>query len=86
MPSRTLLGVLTPSSNTRLEPLTSAMLAATPSVSAHFTRFRVTGTGLGAAGQFDPGPIVEAAGLLAELSTVPRAARRRTRLLACPPW
>jgi maleate isomerase len=66
MSSRTLLGVLTPSSNTRLEPLTSAMLAATPSVSAHFSRFRVTDVGLGAAGQFDPGLIVEAAGLLAD--------------------
>jgi maleate isomerase len=66
MQSRTLLGVLTPSSNTRLEPLTSAMLAATPSVTAHFSRFRVVDVGLGAAGQFDPGPIVEAAGLLAD--------------------
>jgi maleate isomerase len=66
MQSRTLLGVLTPSSNTRLEPLTAAMLAGTPSVTAHFTRFRVTDVGLAAAGQFDPGPIVEAAGLLAD--------------------
>jgi maleate isomerase len=66
MPSRTLLGVLTPSSNTRLEPLTSAMLAATPSVTAHFSRFRVVDVGLGAAAQFDPAPIIEAAGLLAD--------------------
>lgn len=63
---RTLLGVLTPSSNTRLEPLTAAMLAGTPPVSAHFARFRVTDVGLGAAAQFDPGPIIEAAGLLAD--------------------
>lgn len=66
MQSRTLLGVLTPSSNTRLEPLTAAMLAGLPSVTAHFSRFRVTEVGLAAAGQFDPGPVVEAAGLLAD--------------------
>jgi maleate isomerase len=66
MPPRTLLGVLTPSSNTRLEPLTSAMLAATPWVTAHFSRFRVVDVGLRAAAQFDPGPIVESAGLLAD--------------------
>ncbi len=66
MSSRTLLGVLTPSSNTRLEPLTSAMLATTPSVTAHFSRFRVTDVGLGAAVQFDPAPIIEAARLLAD--------------------
>jgi maleate isomerase len=60
------LGVLTPSSNTRLEPLTSAMLAATPSVTAHFSRFRVVDVGLNAAAQFDPAPIVEAAALLAD--------------------
>ncbi len=66
MPPRTLVGVLTPSSNTRLEPLTSAMLAATPWVTAHFSRFRVVDVGLRAAAQFDPGPIVESAGLLAD--------------------
>jgi maleate isomerase len=66
MSSRTLLGVITPSSNTRLEPLTAAMLAATPGVSAHFSRFRVTDVGLGAAAQFDLEPIVAAAALLAD--------------------
>ena len=66
MPSRTLLGVLTPSSNTRLEPLTSAMLGSTPAVTAHFSRFRVVDVGLGAATQFDPEPIIEAARLLAD--------------------
>lgn len=60
------MGVLTPSSNTRLEPLTSAMLASTPTVTAHFSRFRVVDVGLGAASQFDPTPIIEAAGLLAD--------------------
>lgn len=42
------------------------MLAATPSVTAHFSRFRVVDVGLGAVAQFDPGPVVAAAGLLAD--------------------
>lgn len=40
--NRTLLGMLTPSSNTVLEPVTAAMLAGLPGVSAHFGRFAVT--------------------------------------------
>ena len=36
------LGVLTPSSNTALEPLTSAIAALVPGASAHFSRFQVT--------------------------------------------
>ncbi|MEP7085287.1 MAG: Asp/Glu/hydantoin racemase, partial [Betaproteobacteria bacterium] len=65
---RTLLGMLTPSSNTILEPLTSAMVSGVPHVSAHFGRFRVTEISLkGAAlGQFDEAPILEAARLLAD--------------------
>lgn len=65
---RTLLGMLTPSSNTILEPLTSAMVSGVPHVSAHFGRFRVTEISLkGAAlGQFDETPILEAARLLAD--------------------
>jgi maleate isomerase len=65
---RTLLGMLTPSSNTALEPLTSAMVSGLPRVSAHFSRFRVTEISLeGAAlGQFDEAPILEAARLLAD--------------------
>ena len=39
---RTLLGMLTPSSNTTLEPVTTAMIAGLPEASAHFGRFRVT--------------------------------------------
>jgi maleate isomerase len=39
---RKLLGMLTPSSNTVLEPVTTAMLAEVPEVSAHFGRFAVT--------------------------------------------
>jgi len=66
--SRTLLGVLTPSSNTALEPLTSAMLTHVDNVSAHFSRFRVTRISLSAQdlGQFDDRPILAAAELLAD--------------------
>ena len=39
---RVFLGMLTPSSNTALEPLTSAMVSSLPGVSAHFSRFTVT--------------------------------------------
>lgn len=62
------LGMLTPSSNTVLEPVTSAMLAGLPDVTAHFGRFRVTRISLeqGALGQFDVAPILDAARLLAE--------------------
>lgn len=65
---RVLLGMLTPSSNTALEPLTSAMLSGLPEVSAHFGRFRVTEISLQpqALGQFDVAPILEAARLLAD--------------------
>jgi maleate isomerase len=65
---RTLLGMLTPSSNTVLEPLVSAMVSGLPNVSAHFGRFRVTEISLqgGALGQFDEAPILEAARLLAD--------------------
>ena len=62
------LGMLTPSSNTVLEPLTAAMLAGLPGASAHFSRFRVVSINLGAGsrGQFDPAPVVAAAELLAD--------------------
>lgn len=65
---RVLLGMLTPSSNTALEPLTSAMVAALPEVSAHFARFRVTEISLQAQalGQFNQAAILEAARLLAD--------------------
>lgn len=61
------IGMLTPSSNTVLEPVTQAMLAATPSTTAHFSRFRVTEIALddGALAQFDDTPILRAAELLA---------------------
>ncbi len=65
---RTLLGVLTPSSNTALEPLTCAMLGALPGVSAHFSRFTVTRISLDtqALGQFDEDKVIAAARLLAD--------------------
>lgn len=42
MKKRIKLGMLTPSSNTALEPITSAMVSGLPNVSAHFSRFTVT--------------------------------------------
>jgi maleate isomerase len=62
------LGVLTPSSNTALEPLTSAIVAAVPGASAHFSRFKVTEIALDdrALGQFDDSKILAAAELLAD--------------------
>ncbi|MCA8217754.1 aspartate/glutamate racemase family protein [Burkholderia cepacia] len=68
MKKRTLLGMLTPSSNTSLEPLTSAMVAGLPGVSAHFARFPVTEISLTgqALGQFDDDKIIQAALLLAD--------------------
>ena len=66
MPSRTLLGMLTPSSNTTLEPVTTAMLTGLLEVSAHFSRFKVTEIALSgqALAQFDLGAILAAAELL----------------------
>jgi maleate isomerase len=60
--------MLTPSSNTVLEPVTTAMLAQLPLVGVHFSRFKVTAVGLGkrALGQFDTAPILQAATLLAD--------------------
>jgi len=62
------LGMLTPSSNTTLEPVTTAMVAQVPGVSAHFARFRVTQIALSqeALGQFDDSEIMKAAELLAD--------------------
>src|SRR5688500_1973884 len=62
------LGMLTPSSNTTLEPITSAMLAAVPDVTVHFGRFKVTEIALSdqARQQFDAGEILRVAELLAD--------------------
>jgi maleate isomerase len=59
--------MLTPSSNTALEPLVAAMLAPT-GVSAHFARFRVVEISLGedALAQFAQEPMLAAAELLAD--------------------
>lgn len=68
MSDRVLLGMLTPSSNTALEPLTSAIVAGLPEVSAHFGRFRVRRIALSddALAQFEIGPMLAAAELLAD--------------------
>ncbi len=63
------IGMLTPSSNTVLEPLTAHMLAPLAAeASVHFSRFRVTQIALDAASddQFALAPILDAAGLLAD--------------------
>jgi maleate isomerase len=67
MVSRVFLGMLTPSSNTILEPVTTAMLAGLPEVTAHFSRFKVTEIALSAPAlaQFDDSEILSAAELLA---------------------
>ena len=69
MGARKIIGMLTPSSNTVLEPVTAAMVGGlSPEVSVHFARFPVTEISLGEAalGQFDPGPQLAAARLLAD--------------------
>jgi maleate isomerase len=67
MTKRVYLGMLTPSSNTALEPITTAMVADLPEVSAHFSRFRVTEIALSdkALAQFNNDEILRAAELLA---------------------
>jgi maleate isomerase len=61
------LGMLTPSSNTVLEPLTCQMLAGLDGVTAHFSRFKVTEIALSgqALSQFDDTEVLRAAELLA---------------------
>ena len=68
MPGSIRLGVLTPSSNTALEPLTSAIVSTLADTSAHFSRFRVMEIALSnaALGQFDDAHILAAADLLAD--------------------
>ena len=65
---RVILGMLTPSSNTVLEPLTTEMLRGLDEVSAHFGRLRVTEISLSEQGlaQFDLEPFLGAADLLAD--------------------
>jgi maleate isomerase len=61
------LGVLTPSSNTVIEPLVAAMTAEA-GATAHFARFSVTRISLKSDSlrQFDPGPMLVAASQLAD--------------------
>lgn len=58
--------MLTPSSNTVLEPVTAAMVSALENVTVHFSRFAVTEISLDdkALGQFDVRPMLKAAQLL----------------------
>lgn len=65
---RQFIGVLTPSSNTALEPLTSAIVAEVPGVSAHFARFTVTEISMReqSSHQFDVETILKAARQLAD--------------------
>jgi maleate isomerase len=67
MTDRVFLGMLTPSSNTILEPVTTAMISGLPEVTAHFSRFKVTEIALSepALAQFDDSEILRAAELLA---------------------
>jgi maleate isomerase len=62
------VGMITPSSNSVLEPVTVAMLAGRPDVTAHFARLRVTEIALDAPAlnQFDPSHMLPAADLLAD--------------------
>lgn len=63
------IGMLTPSSNTVLEPYTATMFAGLgDSASVHFARFKVVEISMEATAtrQFDDGPILEAAERLAE--------------------
>jgi maleate isomerase len=66
-PPRVRIGMLTPSSNTVLEPVTQAILGGTPAITAHFSRFKVTEIALDSAAlaQFGDAPILAAAELLA---------------------
>lgn len=68
MSTRIRLGMLTPSSNTTLEPVVSHMVQDLPEVSVHFGRFRVVEISLRqeALGQFALDPVLTAARLLAD--------------------
>ncbi|MBY4726101.1 MULTISPECIES: aspartate/glutamate racemase family protein [Burkholderia] len=63
MNPRIRIGILTPSSNTALEPLTTAIVAGLPDVSVHFARFTVTEIALtdAALDQFDAARMLVAA-------------------------
>ena len=75
--SRVLLGMLTPSSNTILEPVTTRLIADIPEASVHFGRFKVTEIALSdqALAQFDASAPLAAA-------AAAEAVRRGSRLVA----
>lgn len=62
------IGMLTPSSNTVLEPLTGAMLNGVDGVTVHYSRFTVKEISLkpNALSQFNNDPMLQAASLLAD--------------------
>ncbi|KAK1458226.1 ABC transporter [Colletotrichum melonis] len=62
------LGIITPSSNTSLEPLTQAIISGLPDVTVHFSRFRVLKISLDEDGldQFQTDNLISAAQLLAD--------------------
>ncbi|PSN71001.1 hypothetical protein BS50DRAFT_570414 [Corynespora cassiicola Philippines] len=66
-PKRIRIGILVPSSNTALEPLTTSIVSSLPNVTVHFTRIPVTSIALSssALSQFDSENLLSAAGLLA---------------------
>ena len=68
MSNQTRLGMITPSLNTVLEPVTYALLADLPDVTAHFSRVQVTRISLGedSAAQFGDEPMLSAARMLAD--------------------
>lgn len=68
MAKRKLIGMLTPSSNTILEPVCADVLRDLRGTSAHFSRFTVTeiSTDQRALGQFNREPMLDAAALLAD--------------------
>jgi maleate isomerase len=68
MAKRIRLGILTPSSNTSLEPLSQAIVSKLSNVSVHFSRFTVLKISLeeDALAQFQTQKILEAARLLAD--------------------
>ncbi|MGI9384671.1 MAG: maleate cis-trans isomerase family protein [Methyloligellaceae bacterium] len=67
-PADVRLGMLTPSSNTVLEPMVAQMFRGIPEASVHFSRVRVTEISLqgGALDQFDLDAMLDAAALLAD--------------------
>lgn len=68
MPPRIRLGLLTPSSNTVMEPRTAELLSGLSDVTAHFGRFRVVRIAMSedSLGQFSFAPQIAAAELLAD--------------------